>query len=97
MFNFKNLCFKLLRLIIILGIHSPGRVITIRSKSRVTEHMVGTNLKISPFSHEYRRAKAGFIHFFYMVLRKEERGFVEAGRDMNWKIFSIWIGACLQV
>lgn len=59
--------------------------------------MVGTNLKISPFNHEYRRAEADFIHLFYMAPRKEERGFVEAEKDMKGKVFSIWIGTCLQV
>lgn len=35
--------------------------------------MVGTNLKISPFSYKHERARADFIHLFHMVLRKEER------------------------
>lgn len=59
---------------------------------------MGTNLKISPFSHEYRRAKADFIHIFYIsfiyfihlfytVLRKEERGL--------WKQEETWRGRYL--
>lgn len=44
-----------------------------------------------------RKEERGFVEPGGDVQGKIFRGFVETGGDVKGKIFSIWIGTCLQV